>query len=364
MDQNLIEQLEGALSSKDLSRRADMLRQVTDLFIQGSGFFTGEQVTLFGNVMGMLVENIEVSARAAFGSRLAQISDAPRNMIRALAFDDAIEVAAPVLVHSEQLDDDALLESARTKSQGHLLAIAGRKVLTEPVTDVLIDRGSPLVVTNTAANSGARFSNSGFSTLVSKAENDGDLALCVWLRPDIPRHDLIRLFAQASEAVKGKLEAADPRRAGLIRNAVAAASDEIQTRARLGSDEHAQAQSYVRSLHASGQLDEARLHDFVSEGSFDRTTVALSLMCDLPIGVTERALVQGQSEQLIVVAKAIDLSWQTTRAVLVFQAGRAGVAQERLDEFFTSYSRLQSKTAQTALKFYRLRERANASSGH
>ena len=54
--------------------------------------------------------------------------------------DSAIEVAGPVLSHSERLDDPILVESAMTKSQDHLLAISRRKALAEPVTDVLVEK--------------------------------------------------------------------------------------------------------------------------------------------------------------------------------------------------------------------------------
>jgi len=364
VQENLIDQLEGVLASKDLSRRAEVLRRVTDLFIHGSGKFSDDQIDLFDDVMSKLIEHIELAARVAFGSRLARVSDAPFKVIRMLAFDDTIEVAAPVLEHSVRLDDAALVENARTKSQSHLLAISGRSVLAEAVTDILVDRGNHLVVTKTAGNRGAKFSTSGLSTLVKRAQDHGDLALCVWSRPDIPRHDLVKLFAHASEIVRGKLEAADPRRAELIRAAVADASDEIQTMARAGSNEHAQALAQVRLLQSRGQLDEARLLDFVRDGNFDKTAVALSIMCDLPIGLIERALVQSEPEQLLVLAKAIDLSWETTKAVLILQAGRGGVAKERLNQYFASFFRLQAKTARTTLQFYRLREQANRGSVH
>ena len=134
--------------------------------------------------------------------------------------------------------------------------------------------------------------------------------------------------------------------------------------ARAGSNEHAQALAHVRSLHSRGLLDETRLLDVVRDGNFDRTAVALSIMCDLPIGLIERALVQTEPEQLLVFAKAIDLSWETTKAVLTLQAGRDGVAKERLNQCFASFFRLQLKTARSTLQFYRLREQANRSSVH
>jgi uncharacterized protein (DUF2336 family) len=86
--ESLIDQLEGMLADKDLSRRAEVLRRVTDLFVQGSGKFSDEQIELFDGVMSKLVENIELAVRVALGNRLARVSDAPGKVIRTLAFDE------------------------------------------------------------------------------------------------------------------------------------------------------------------------------------------------------------------------------------------------------------------------------------
>src|SRR6202007_3369473 len=133
-----------------------------DLFVLGSARYSGEQIALFDDVMSRLLEQVEVSARAAFGHRLATNIKAPPKVMRGLALDNAIEVAGPVLTHSEHVDEGTLVESARTKSQDHLLAIARRKVLSENVTDVLVDRGNHEVTLTAANNPGAAFSDFGY----------------------------------------------------------------------------------------------------------------------------------------------------------------------------------------------------------
>lgn len=357
--QDLIGQLEEALSNRNLSKRAEILRHVTDLFLVGAGSFTDDQVSLFGDLMARIVERIEVTARAAFASRLAGVANAPSKIIRMLATDDAVEVAAPVLRDSLRLDDVMLVENARTMGQGHLLAISRRSGLAESVTDVLVSRGDHVVLVSTASNAGARFSEFGTSTLVGRAQGHEDLASCIWSRSDIPRDQLVRLFAQASDIVRLRLTQADPSRAELIRGAVADASDEIQATARAGSDDHTAGLTHVTALHSHGRLDETRLLGFARSGSFDRTSVALSLMCDLPIGPIERALSQDEPEQLMVLAKAIDLSWETTKAMLTLPTRPGGVTKEWLDRYFASFLRLRPKTARAALQFYRLRAQAD-----
>jgi uncharacterized protein (DUF2336 family) len=358
---DLIDELEDAFARHDIGRRAETLQRVTDLFVSAAAKYSPEQIALFDEVMSRLVAQIETSARAAFGRRLATIPDAPPNLIRALALDDTIEVAEPVLLHSERLDDMTLVESALTKSPDHLMAISRRKTLPEPVTDVLVDRGDHDVALSVAKNRGAKFSEFGYSTLVRRSQEDDGLALTVWLRPETPRQHMLQLFARASQSVRATLEAADPRKGGLIRAMVANASDEIQSKVRNTDSGYASARASVEALHAAGGLGEAQLAAFARAGKFDETAIALSIMTDLSIGVIERAMVNDRPEQIFVLAKAIGLAWETTEAILLLQAGPESKLPRDLLACRATFARLQVVTATKAIQFYRLREQAAGS---
>src|ERR1700688_41041 len=208
--ESLLDELQTTLAHGTVARRVETLRRVTDLFINGAVDFSDEQIGLFDDVFRCLMVHIETSARALLANRLAPIETAPPLTIRALAFDDLIEVAAPVLSQSERLDDDALIETARTKSQAHLMAISTRRVLSGAVTDVLVQRGDDDVVQSTVNNPGAEFSERGFTRLVNRAEGDDDLATCIGLRPTIPRHLYLKLIAKASVTARARLEATKP----------------------------------------------------------------------------------------------------------------------------------------------------------
>jgi hypothetical protein len=81
-------------------------------------------------------------------------------------------------------------------------------------------------------------------------------------------------------------------------------------------------------------------------------------MCDVPLGAVERAFVQNQTEQIVVIARALDISWATTLKLLMLHAGVNGSSRAQLDVTFANFFRLQPETARTALKFYRMREKA------
>ena len=71
----LIEELEAALSSGTFDRRNEILTSVTDLFINGALRFSEDQVGVFDDVMGRLINTIETKARAKLADRLAPIGD-------------------------------------------------------------------------------------------------------------------------------------------------------------------------------------------------------------------------------------------------------------------------------------------------
>ena len=350
--QSLIDELEASISQRNIGSRAEILRQITDLFVAGSGYFDSEQMALFDDVMNRLVNEIDHSARVAFGKTIANLANSPPKVTRTLALDDSIDVAGPVLRRSECLDDETLIAGAKTKGHDHLLAISQRARLSEEVTDVLVERGNQKVVISTAANAGARFSEFGYSTLVTRSENDTELALLVWARPEIPRDFLLTLFETASETVRLKFETTDRAKADLVREMIKQAADQIQTKLRDHSAKYAAARAYVEQLYTQGALSEAEVCRFAELRKFDETAAALSLLIDLPIGAVERALVHDTGDQILVLTKSIDFTWKTTRAILMLDSGVN--AEEYLDRF----KKLRRETARSAIQFYRLRERA------
>src|ERR1700716_4243601 len=121
---DLLDELQTTLAHDTCARRVETLRRVTDLFLNCAVDYSDEQIALLDDVLHCLMRNIEASAKALLASRLAPVGTAPPLTIRALAFDDLIEVAAPVLSRSERLDDEALVESTPSKTHAHLLGIS------------------------------------------------------------------------------------------------------------------------------------------------------------------------------------------------------------------------------------------------
>jgi uncharacterized protein (DUF2336 family) len=351
----LIDELESALTSGSISRRVDILSRVTDLFLNGAKNYSDDQVALFDDVMARLITTIEVKARAKLAHRLAPVANAPTNVIHMLAFDDEIEVASPVLELSERLDDRDLLLTAGNKSQKHLFAISQRQSLTEAVTDVLVERGNRDVVHSVVRNTGARFSDAGFRMLVNRSTGDDVLATEVGLRSDIPRKHFLMLLERASSAVRMRLSAENPQAETAIEGVVAEVVGGIRNEARNASPDFAAAQAAVERQNRIRRIGESEIYQYARDRKFEETAIALSIMCDTPIDVVERALLDPGAEIILILAKVAGLSSTTTKAVLLLRAADRGMSAKDLDQALSSFNRLQPDTARRVLSFFRTR---------
>jgi uncharacterized protein (DUF2336 family) len=107
--QSIIDEVEAAIGAGSDAKCLETARRVTDLFLASAGGFNNEQVELFDNVLERLVKTIEIARIADISARMAlaeheratrPIAQAPPSVVRQLARNDEIRIAAPVLQES------------------------------------------------------------------------------------------------------------------------------------------------------------------------------------------------------------------------------------------------------------------------
>ncbi len=353
---NLLDELQTALAHGTVARRVETLRRVTDLFVNAVDDYSEEQIGVFDDVFECLIRHIEVSAKILLSKRLAPIPKAPPQTVHSLAFDDLIEVAAPMLSQSQRLTDEMLIANARSKSQAHLLAISARPTLSDAVTDVLIERGNSDVVQRAASNPGARFSETGYDELLARADRDDGIALCVGLRRSIPRRHYLKLIAKASASVRMRLEAAHPN----IAADISAAVGEVTRRARSApaavTEATMKAHGLVRLLHDDGRLDEREVASFAAANKFDETNAAIACLANVPITLAENMMIESRTEGILILAKVSGFSWSTVQAIIDMRFYLAGETHGDLEDSRLTYERLRVSTAQQVLRFHKMQE--------
>jgi uncharacterized protein (DUF2336 family) len=361
---SFLAELEDAVSRGTAESCLQALWHATDILIAGR--YSEEQIWTFGEIIGRLAEDIEIAARIRLANKLAPSNNAPVDIIKKLAFDESIDVAGPVLRESERIDAKTLVANARSQSQQHLLAISKRKSISDDVTDVLVARGTAEVITSVVANNGARLSGFGFLHLVRRSEDDLILAEHLGLRKDIPRHLFQQLISKASDEVKRKLEREHPEMGSQIQTVVIDVTGTVHARFGPASKNYFAAKRIVGKLHQYGQLNEDQIFEFAHSLKFNETAVAMSLLCVLPIDVVERSLVDKNREVILILAKALDLSWTTTMSLLFLGAANYRITAGDLDSMKQEFFRLNVETSKRVLKVYQSRKETavDASSHH
>jgi len=358
---SLISELEAAVNGGSSERRVAMLRQVTDLFLSDADRLNESQIGVFDDVLTKLIEQMEARTLAQLSAQLSPIDNAPSEAVRQLAFHNEVAVAGPVLAKSSRLSESDLVEIASLRGQQHLLAISSRPSLNEAVTDVLIKRGDGLVVHALARNDGARFSETGYSSLVERAERDDSLAEQLGLRLDIPIKLLRDLLAKASAAVKARLlKAAPPEMLEKLNSAIDTVVAQIGGKAAKRVD-YTAAEAAVAALSRAGNLNDSSVNRFALDKNYQNVTAALSVLASVSIEAVEPLLSNTKLEGLIVTCKAARLSWSTTNMIIRNRPGCVLPSQPEFDEARNVYEAVSLAAAQRTIRFWAARASADKS---
>ncbi|HMF25691.1 MAG TPA: DUF2336 domain-containing protein [Pseudolabrys sp.] len=359
-ERSIIAEIEGTFASGSAEKQTEILRRVTDLFLAGADNYSDDHVDLFDGVLSRITEKIETRARAELAHRLAPVDNAPPMMVRRLAQDESIDVAGPILSRSSRLTDDDLLAIAGNDCQDRLLAISKRSMLSEKVSDALVNHGNREVVLSVTRNEGARFSDAGYGKLVDRSINDEVLAICVSMRKDIPQTHFNALIAKASEVVFEKLAASNP---NAIYEVHAVLSDitghDVAPKTKRDYREAAAQFDVVRRSRAA--IDPV-VCEYAANEKFEETVAALSALCRAPIKLVESVMndARPESDFALILAKAAGLSWPTTKQICILRRKVFRVSPKAVEAARLSFDRLQPATAKRLVRFYNERHLALA----
>ena len=141
------------------------------------------------------------SVRRILSERLAERLDAPRDLVVTLA-NDEIEVAHPILVKSEVLQDPELIEIVQHRTMEHQVAVAMRPNISEQVSNVLVQTNNEEVITALLSNQDAPISNTTMNHLVEQSAQVPGYQEPLVNRHDLPRALLKKLYWGVSAALR------------------------------------------------------------------------------------------------------------------------------------------------------------------
>lgn len=354
----VLESLLQVAQERSSEQRRVLLRQITDMFFDGSSERSVSEKALFEEVVIRATRDLDIAGRAELSDRIADEAQAPHGVVMSLATDD-IAVARPVLERSTVIKDSDLTAIANAASDDHLLAISERKTLAEVVTDVLVRRGSQLVVRAVAKNDGARFSHDGFGVLVNRAKDDEDLQLRLVQRTDLPADVSAGLSAILTEKLRATIgNLGEPGGASIdvVRQRLASAMQEREREVRDISELIADLKSGRRTIEREVPLLAQ------NDRAFDIATVMKELT-GIDHATAMKTMTSANLEPLIIMFRSVDASWDLFQEILKLRAKRLREAFQPNAEVKQAYEAMTPDAAQRVLRFLLVRRAAERAGG-
>jgi uncharacterized protein (DUF2336 family) len=345
------------LSSQTSSEgRRELLRQVTEQLSSqgGDGDFSS-----FDQLLTAVASDYSTQVRADL-ARLIAGNDAQFACSAQLFALDEIAVAEPVLRHSRMLTEDTLLKVIAEKSQTHMLAVTGRREISERVSHALVEKGDDAVVTSLLKNDGARIAPHTFEAVALRAQDSVTLQAPLVQRGDVPadllnelyvkvekglRQEILKKFNHLSEA---EIEQAFNRSRGRLSKQYGALPEDM-----------AAANKRINAMARHGELQPAVLATLLREGAPSRTTfmAAFARLADVDFELIQRTVAGHDLDTLALLSRGTDFDRAlfVTLAINLDGKDRSLTAAE---EFGKLYESVPVVAAQRALRFWKVRDAA------
>ncbi len=341
-------------------KRADLLREITDVFMAAPDRYTSAEMQHFDVILSKVTESVEIALRVEIAEKLADTPNAPRNLVRQLAHDE-IMVAQPILERSPALSEEDLIRVIRQRTQDHMKAISRRRDVSPTISAELVERGDKDVLMTLAENQRARFANETMTKLVEHSRSIPELQTPLTERYDLPANLLTQMYFFVSSALKREIlkrsdlldpalidEAIEGNRAKILEQAVAGAQSDV-----------AAAQRFIEDKIAAGLLNESMLKELIEGRRSTAFLLAFAHIAGVDPSTAQRILQDKSFESLAIASRAAGLE-RSTFAKIVFSLQQGDSEQQRALRILDLYLKVPLEAAERVMRFWRVRAEASA----
>ena len=354
-----LERLVNLANEPGSDQRRNLLSEITSIFLEDTGSYSDLETQYFGDIMGKVAYDLEREVREELANCLASENSAPRDLIMRLAQDD-ISVAKPIIEGSSILNDDDLVEIAKTKSQDHLMAMTRRNDISETVTEALVSHGSDQVLEGVVKNTGARISQTTMARVVERSQDNEKLQAPLIERPDLPFEMMQGMFDQVSVELKQKIlkqtrEIAPEKLDEMLSSVRAKFDRKGKVRKRVLS----KPELFVQDLEDKGKLKEGILVTLIRSNKFTEFLLAFGKLTDIDLATAKRLVQDASGEGLAVACKANQFDRSTFSSILLALSHGNSRSIDETYKLINLYDRIELPVAQRTLRFWRVCKQAS-----
>lgn len=285
-----------ALADIDEEIRLQIARKISLLVPDLSAFKKEQLLKHVFDVLYIMAEDQVPRVRQMIAEELRSQANAPYDLVRKLAWDEELEVAAPVLEFSPLLSDSDLIEIISHSSiPGVLEAISSRQTVSETVSEAIVDnvtrtklsdRGAKVIQT-LLDNEGAEINENTLDTIIEHAPDYEMLQRSLIQRPELTTKTLNKIARFVSEAFILEMEEQGLLNREQSHNLTQAVASRLHSPT---MDREKEAEREVIELFTQGELSPHFIAQALESGERDTVIASLSLLSDIPKSEVKRIL--------------------------------------------------------------------------
>jgi uncharacterized protein (DUF2336 family) len=361
METNGVQYLENLVKlaeERSPDKRRVLLEGISDLFISTRQAVSEDESALMGDILNQLVHDVEMTVRRTLAERLAEVENAPHDLITTLA-NDEIDVAAPILSRSGVLQDNDLIEIARHRTKEHMMAVARRVAVSEQVSDALVDNGDDDVIETLLENHNAMISRRAISYLANESQRVDRFQKPLLTRPDLPAELAYEMFDWVSSALRQHIVGSYDIEESLVDGIIADTKKESLDGAD-GAAQGDEAGKLVQRLEKAGMLTESFLVQTLRDGRVDVFITALATKSGIDLLTARRIFLDRGEEGLAISCKASGFDRSTFASLILLRRKTteqgSPMAPTALERLMSMYDTITERNARRVLRFWNVRQ--------
>ncbi len=301
-----VDELFAIARRKSVQGRVHLAEVVTDLFLDEGALSDVERAMMF-DILQSLVRDMEVPLRRKIARHLADVDDAPRDLFIAFA-NDEIEIAYPILLKSNLLEDHELIEIVHHRTLEHSLTISTRETVSESVSEALVATGEERVIKSLLENKNARLSRQVLEFLVEESKRVNSFQEPLVNRSDLPEDLAKRLWLWVSAALRTHIvEKYEIDAAELDRLMEAATRETLSDLAHWDEERPDRKKELIDTLEQQGRLTPDLLIALLEDGLVSLFVSVFARMASLTETLSRRLIYEQGGEGLAIACRAIGM---------------------------------------------------------
>lgn len=318
---------------------------------------TTHELALMNDILKRLIQDVARPIRKTLAAKLAKSHNAPREVVEVLANDD-FDIASPILLKSDLLSDDALIEIIHHRTQAHRLAIAMRRSVSFQVSDALVATNATDVIRTLLQNHGAQISQSTMAYLVEQSRAVDEFQEPLLRRNDLEATLAKRMYAWVSAALRQfilenfHVDELD------IDLAVGKTVDTVIEDTEWQSEEDTAAANLAQELTKQNKVNANLLLQTLRQGEIGLFEALLASMAHIKISSVRKLIYDEGAEGLVIVARSADIDRTSFTSIFLLlqrvhpkELAKDAYAMKRALDLF---DRLKADTAAKVVERWKL----------